>query len=116
MKLLSSVILVLLSFCFTEIKAQYFNNSNNELSYQLYEQNDNLGKYRVYIVIEDLSIKDNELIQKWDNIQKKEKVIITERWANEGKRLEVERFPYISYYPVFTKQLINPKLFPVYRK
>jgi len=86
------------------------------LSYQLYEQNDNLGKYRVYLVIEDLSLKDNELIKNWDTIQKKEKVKITDRWAKEGKRIEVERFPYISYYPVFKMKIINPKLFPNYQK
>jgi hypothetical protein len=116
MRLFSSIVLVLLCLGFTKAKAQYYNNANNELSYQLYEQNDNLGKYRVYIVIEDLSIKDNELIQKWDSIQKKEKIIITENWANEGKRIEVEHFPYISYYPIFVNKIINPKLFPVYRK
>lgn len=86
------------------------------MSYQLYEQNDNIGKYRVYIVIVDLSIKDNELIQKWDSIPPKKKIQITENWANEGKRIEVERFPYISYYPIFENKIPNPKLFKNYQK
>ena len=86
------------------------------MSYQLYEQNDNLGKYRVSIVIENLSLKNNELIANWDSIQKKEKLLISENWANEGKRIEFERFPYISYYPVFEKKIIKPKLFPIYQK
>jgi hypothetical protein len=116
MKLFSLIILVLLCLSFTNANAQYFNNSNNELSYQLYEQNDNLGKYRVIIVIENLTLKDNELITNWDSFQKKEKLLITENWVNEGKRIEVERFPYISYYPVFEKKIIKPKLFPNYQK
>jgi hypothetical protein len=116
MRIVSSVILVLFVLCFSDIKAQYFNNSNNELSYQLYEQNDNFGKYRVYLVIEDLSSNDIELIHKWDSIQKKEKVTISERWSNEGKRIEVERFPYISYYPIFKAKISNPKLLPTYQK
>ena len=116
MKFISSIISVLLCLCFTNANAQYFNNSNNELSYQLYEKNDNLSKYRVYIVIEDLSINDNKLIQKWDSIQKKEKVTISERWTNEGKRIEVERFPYISYYPIFKDKITKPKLFPNYQR
>lgn len=108
--------MVLLCLCFTNAKAQYFNNTNNELCYQLYEQNDKLGKYRVYIVIEDLSLKDNELIQKWDSITTIQKIQITENWANEGRRIEVERFPYISYYPIFEVKIVNPKLFPNYQK
>jgi hypothetical protein len=116
MRLISSIISVLLFFGFTNVNAQYFNTSNNELSYQLYEQNDIIGKYRVYLVIADLSLKDNELILKWDSIPKKEKIIITENWTNEGKRIEVERFPYISYYPVFKTKMINPKLFSSYQK
>jgi hypothetical protein len=116
MRILSTVILVLFVLCFSDLKAQYFNNSNNELCYQLYEQNDNIGEFRVYIVIEDLSSKDNELIQKWDSIHKKENLTTTERWTNEGKRIEVERFPYISYYPVFKIKTTNPKLFPNYHK
>lgn len=116
MRLFSSIILLLFCFGFTDLNAQYYNNSNNELSYQLYEQNDNLGKYRVYIVIVDLSLKDNELIQKWDSIPKKEIIQITENWANQGKRIEVERFPYISYYPIFENKITNPKLFQNYQK
>jgi hypothetical protein len=115
MKLNSIFILILLFFFFTNVNAQYFNNANNELSYQLFEKKDKLGNYRVYIVIEDFLLSDFEQIQKWDSINLNQKMQLTENWVNEGKRIEIERYPYISFYPTFEKKISNPKLFPKYQ-
>jgi hypothetical protein len=95
--------MILFCLSYSEIKAQYFNNVNNELSYQLYEKSDTIGKFRVFIVIEDLLEKDKKIIEKWDSIPVIEKTAITQRWSIEGKRIESERYPYITYPPVFPK-------------
>jgi hypothetical protein len=50
MKLNSIFILILLFFFFTNVNAQYFNNANNELSYQLFEKKDKLGNYRRFFI------------------------------------------------------------------
>lgn len=83
--------------------AQFFNNVNSELCYQLYETGDPVSGYRVYVVVdpENFEEKDMEILKKWDTFTQTEKSRITQRWATEGKRTEAERAPYITYPPVF---------------
>ena len=85
--------------------AQYFNNVNNELCYELYRITDPLSEFRVYIVMDEETIaeKDKKIIAGLDSLSQQQKAVVAQRWALEGKRIEVERFPYISYQPVFPK-------------
>lgn len=90
-------------------KAQLFNNVNSELCYQLYELGDPLSKYRVYIVLDEetLSEKDHKIIDQWESLDYDTRSKVTQRWGMEGKRIEAERFPYISYPPVFKKKIVT---------
>jgi hypothetical protein len=83
--------------------AQYFNNVNSELCYELYRKTDRLSEFRVYIVMDEETITENDkrIIGGLDSLSQRQKSIIAQRWAVEGKRIEVERSPYISYQPVF---------------
>jgi hypothetical protein len=83
--------------------AQFFNNVNSELCFQLYTTGDKLGAYRVYVVVdnETTTMADTVTFQKWNGLSQFEKSKITQRWAMEGRRIESERAPYISYPPIF---------------
>ena len=98
------IIIVLFLFSIVNSNAQYFNNSNNELSYQLIEQRDEIGKYRVYLVIEDVTNSDLEILKNWDVFKINKKKAIIKNWQINGKRVEMERFPYTSYKPIFSNK------------
>lgn len=104
------VITLLFLFFFLNSNAQYFNNSNNELSYQLTEKLDEIGKYRIYLVIEDLTNSDFDILKNWDDFKINQKKAIIEEWQIYGKRVEIERFPYSSYKPIFFIKIANPKI------
>ena len=107
------VFLMMLLFCIlNKLEAQYFNNVNNELCYELYEVNDPLSSYRVYIVIdpEVFRSEDSLLLAKWPSLSVFERQTVTRRLAMEGQRIEAEREPYISYPPVFT--VLKPHMIP----
>lgn len=104
------VIIVLFLFSFLNSTAQYFNNSNNELSYQLTEKLDEIGKYRIYLVIEDLTNSDFDILKNWDDFKINQKKVIIKKWRINGKRVEIERFPYSSYKPIFNIKIANPKI------
>jgi len=55
--MLRIILPVIFSSCTTNLHAQYFNNVNNELCYELYHTNDALSEIRVYIVIDKETIK-----------------------------------------------------------
>ena len=92
--------------------AQFFNNVNNELCYELYEVADPLSSYRVYIVIdgEVFGKHDSLLLAKWPSLSFFERQTIARRWAIEGQRVESEREPYISYPPIYT--ILKPHMVP----
>ena len=94
-------------FVFSDLNAQYFNNINNELSYQLIEKNDDIGKYRTFIIIDELSDNDYKIIENWDKITFIKRESIIDKWFYEGKRIEVERQPYLSNKPVFRVKINN---------
>ena len=95
-------------------KAQFFNNVNSELCYQLYETSDPVGKFRVYIVIdpEVFTDFDRKMLAQWDTLSPVVRQRVTNMWATQGQRIEAERFPYISYPAVMPKKHTG-KLQPV---
>ena len=96
------IFLLLLTLSFSA-KAQYFNNVNSELCYQLYETSDPLSGYRVYVVVdpENFEEKDYKILEQWNTLDQSQRSKVTQRWSLEGKRIESERAPYITYPPVF---------------
>jgi hypothetical protein len=108
---LNSTINLILFFFITNLNAQFYNNSNNELSYQLLEKNDFNGKYRIFVVVdEQLFESDFKTLEEWDNFNQKIKEEIIDKWFYEGKRIELERYPYLSYEPIFKIKIKNPKI------
>jgi hypothetical protein len=100
------LLLLVLLFSLTEASnAQFFNNVNSELCFQLYTTGDQLGAYRVYVVVdnETTTMADTVIFQKWNSLSQTDRSRITQRWAMEGRRIESERAPYISYPPIFPK-------------
>ncbi len=95
------------------VQAQYFNNSNNELCLELYRQYDEIGQYRVYMIIDELDEKDQKILSQWDTLDGKTKTTVTQRWTAEGKRIETDRAPFVTKAPVFPKTLKKPDLQPV---
>jgi hypothetical protein len=106
----NNLFLALFLFVFSNLNAQYFNNSNSELSYQLIEKNDSMEKYRTFIVIDELSDNDFNILENWDKITIIKKESIIDNWFYEGKRIEVESYPYLSYKPIFNVKIKNPKI------
>lgn len=94
-------------------QAQYYNNVNQELCYQLYEVLDPLSAYRVCIVIdtETFTKTDSLMLSQWPKLSQFQKQQVTQRWAVEGRRIESERMPYISYPPVWPNN--NPFIKPI---
>jgi hypothetical protein len=95
---------------------EFFNNSNGELCVELYRKNDPLSEYRVFLVLENLEENDIKILEKWNSLGSSAKTSVTHRWSMEGKRVEVERYPYISYPPVFPTEKREPVLMPVKRE
>jgi len=92
---------------------QFFNNSNNELCYELYKTSDALSEYRVFIVIDNIDENDQKMLDTWSSLSYEQRIIIVNRWATDGKRIEAERGPdYINYTPIFPKKLNTPNLLP----
>lgn len=85
--------------------AQYFNNVNNELCYELYRTSDALSEFRVYIVMDKETIEpeDTVLLTKWHKISQSDRIKIVQGWALHGRRIEAERAPYITKTPKFVK-------------
>ena len=119
--LLSASVTFLLLLSAVRCRAQFekvhcFNNSNNEPSVELYKMNDPLGEYRVFMVLEELSKNDSVFLSKWHTYSDAAKSQITQRWAMEGKRVEVERYPYRERPFTPPRKLKHPVLLPVKTK
>jgi hypothetical protein len=88
-----------------DAQAQYFNNVNNELCYELYLTRDALSEFRVYMVIdkETTQPEDTVLLSRWQTIAMPERIAQAQRWNMLGRRIESERAPYITKPPRFEK-------------
>lgn len=100
--LLMAIILNVNNSCY----AQYFNNVNNELCYELYRLKDALSEYRVFIVMDNETIEPADTIKlaKWNTFSQNERNKIVQKWAINGRRIEAERAPYITKPPKFERQ------------
>jgi hypothetical protein len=89
-------------FC-SNLHAQYYNNVNNELCFELYRSTDALSEYRVYMVIdkETTQPEDTVILAKWPSVSLSDRISRAQRWAMLGRRIEIERAPYITKEPRF---------------
>lgn len=108
------IILLWLGILCLTTKAQdslgFFNNVNSELCYHLYERSDALGKFRVFLVISDMTEDDMLLLKHWSELTEHQKTVVVQHWALTGKRTECERAPYITYPPRFPHDYPMPTL------
>lgn len=90
----------------------YYTNVNSELCFELYRTGDRLGAYRVYVVIDEETtfLTDTVLFNRWSSLGQGRRSAITQRWAIEGRRIEAERAPYITYPPRFPNHRYAPLL------
>ena len=90
------------------LNAQFFNNVNSELCFELFQKSDKLGPYRVYLVIDNETsfLADSTELYAIGKNSISRKIAIADRWRMQGKRVEVERAPFISY-PVNLKKYGN---------
>lgn len=81
----------------------YYTNVNSELCFELYRTGDGLGAYRAYVVIDEETtfLADTVLFNHWHGLSRGRRSAITQRWSIEGRRIEVERAPYITRPPHF---------------
>jgi hypothetical protein len=109
---MKKLILFLTLLVATSANAQLFNNVNSELCCMLYERSDAAGAYRVYVVVdkENFEEKDYKILEKWESLNQTERSRVAQRWAIEGKRIESERAPYITYPPVIPKTGTAPRM------
>lgn len=93
--------------CTNNLHAQYFNNVNSELCYELYRTSDALSEFRVYVVIDKETIEpdDTVLLAQWYKLSKSEQITIAQHWAMDGRRIEAERKPYTTNPPKFDKPI-----------
>jgi hypothetical protein len=102
-----------------ETKAQFYDNVNSELCFELYQKSDQLGPYRVFLVIDQETsfFADSTILKEFSKMGEARKTSIIEQWRRQGKRIEVERAPFISYPAKLTNyskdynlQKINQKI------
>lgn len=110
---IKTFVLLVSLFAVNYLHAQFFNNVNNELCIKLYEKSDPVGKYIVYMVMENLEAKDGKILEQWNSLDQFTKSMVTQQWTLEGKRVEVLRSPYVMYPPVFPHELKKPVLYPL---
>jgi hypothetical protein len=82
-----------------ESKAQFYTNVNSELCFELYQKSDQLGAYRVFLVIDEETsfLSDSSTLKEFSKLDAARKTNVAEQWRRRGKRIEVERAPFISY-------------------
>lgn len=110
------ILFAALALSSTAVRAQdqvtYYTNVNSELCFELYRTGDRLGAYRVYVVIDEETtfLSDTVLFNRWHTLSRGRRSAITQRWAIEGRRIEAERAPYITYPPRFPNHRRMPLL------
>ena len=90
---------VLIILGINPLKAQFFNNVNSELCFELFQKSDKLGPYRVYLVIDNETsfLTDSTQLNAIGKNSISKKVAIADQWRMQVRRVEVERAPFISY-------------------
>lgn len=96
---LNFLIFVLIILGIKPLNAQFFNNVNSELCFELFQKSDKLGPYRVYLVIDNETsfLSDSTQLYAIGKNSISKKVAIADQWRMQGRRVEVERAPFISY-------------------
>jgi hypothetical protein len=82
-----------------KLDAQFYKNGNSEICFELYQGQDQLSQYRVYLVVDEETtfLADSSRLLRYSRNTIKQRKVIADRWRREGRRVEIERAPFINY-------------------
>lgn len=93
------------------LNAQFYKNVNSEICFELYQGQDQLSQYRVYLVVDEETtfLADSSMLLRYSRNAINQRKAIADRWRREGRRVEIERAPFVTY-PFQLNHLRRPEL------
>lgn len=93
------------------LNAQFYKNVNSEICFELYQGQDQLSQYRVYLVVDEETtfLADSSKLLRYSRNAINQRKAIADRWRREGRRVEIERAPFVTY-PFQLNSLRRPEL------
>jgi len=93
------------------LNAQFYKNVNSEICFELYQGQDQLSQFRVYLVVDEETtfLADSSMLLRYSRNAIKQRKVIADRWRREGRRVEIERAPFVTY-PFQLNSLRRPEL------
>lgn len=98
------LLFVLVLFATSIANAQFFNNANGELCFELYRTQGAFTKNVVYLVFDERITKaqGDQLITEWNKLTDQQQYSATQRFSMDGSRVETEILEsFYSTSPVF---------------
>ena len=95
----------------SSLNAQFYKNVNSEICFELYQSQDQLSQYRVYLVVDEETtfLADSSMLLRYSRNVINQRKVIADRWRREGRRVEIERAPFVTY-PFQLNSLRRPEL------
>lgn len=93
------------------LNAQFYRNVNSEICFELYQGQDQLSQFRVYLVVDEETtfLADSSMLLRYSRNVINQRKVIADRWRREGRRVEIERAPFVTY-PFQLNSLRRPEL------
>ena len=104
---MKNLIFILVLFVTSFANAQFFNNSNGELCFELYRTQGAFTKNVVYLVFDERITKaqGDQLIAEWNKLTNQQQYNATQRFSMDGRRVETEILEsFYSTAPTFRAQ------------
>lgn len=101
---MKNLIFILVLFLTSIANAQFFNNSNGELCFELYRTQGAFTKNVVYLVFDERITRPqgDQLINEWNKLTMQQQYNATQKFSMDGRRVETEVLQYFrSSPPVF---------------
>jgi hypothetical protein len=101
---MKNLIFTLVLFVTSITNAQFFNNSNGELCFELYQTQGAFTKNVVYLVFDEriTKLQGDQLIAEWNKLTNQQQYNATQRFSMDGRRVETEVLEYFHpTKPVF---------------
>ena len=109
---MKNLIFALVLFATSIANAQFFNNTNGELCFELYRTQGVFTKNVVYLVFDERITKSqgDELITEWNKLTNQQQYNATQRFSMDGRRVETEVLEYFySTKPTFRTEIAKSR-------
>jgi len=109
---MKNLIFILVLFVTSLANAQFFNNSNGELCFELYQTQGAFTKNVVYLVFDERITKSqgDQLIAEWNKLTNQQQYNATQRFSMDGRRVETEVLEYFySTKPIFREEITESR-------